>query len=185
MGRNIGECVATDKLSSHLVTTITKASRTFASHARLVEAGLLPVPSGVDISLHTNVGSQVEALSHTVVNYRWRREGDGGYGSYIPRALSNSLVKNYNTLISDRFIEDGSFLRLNYLQLSYSFDSSLIKKWHLNQLKLYASARNLFCLTKYSGVDPEVAYGGMSISIDGASTPAHARAYTIGVNIEF
>ena len=38
---------------------------------------------------------------------------------------------------------------------------------------------------KYSGVDPEVAYGGMSISIDGASTPAHARAYTIGVNIEF
>lgn len=144
----------------------------------------------VDYDVYNKARLWVESMNSNnnqseAVNYRWRREGDGGYGSYIPRALSNSLVKNYNTLISDRFIEDGSFLRLNYLQLSYSFDSSLIKKWHLNQLKLYASARNLFCLTKYSGVDPEVAYGGMSISIDGASTPAHARAYTIGVNIEF
>lgn len=119
------------------------------------------------------------------VNYRWRKEGDGGYGQYIPRALSSFYTSNYNTLVSDRFIEDGSFLRLNYLQLSYSFDSKLIKKWHLNQLKLYASARNLFCLTKYSGVDPEVGYGGMSISTDNANTPAHARAYTFGLNIEF
>ena len=119
------------------------------------------------------------------VNYRWRKEGDGGYGSYIPRALSSAYMTNYNTLVSDRFVEDGSFLRLNYLQLTYSFDSKLIKKWHLNQLKLYASARNLFCLTKYTGVDPEVAYGGYSVSVDNANTPAHARAYTFGLNIEF
>lgn len=119
------------------------------------------------------------------VNYRWRKEGQGGYGQYIPRALSSFYTSNYNTLVSDRFIEDGTFLRLNYLQLSYSFDSKLIKKWHLNQLKLYASARNLFCLTKYSGVDPEVSYGSMSISTDNANTPAHAKAYTIGLNIEF
>ena len=119
------------------------------------------------------------------VNYRWRKEGDGGYGSYIPRALSSFYTSNYNTLVSDRFIEDASFLRLNYLQLSYTFDSKLIKKWHLNQLKLYASARNLFCLTKYTGVDPEVSYGSMSISTDNANTPAHARAYTFGLNIEF
>ena len=119
------------------------------------------------------------------VNYRWRKEGDGGFGSYIPRALSSFYTTNYNTLVSDRFIEDASFLRLNYLQLSYSFDSKLIKKWHMSQLKLYASVRNLFCLTKYSGVDPEVGYGGYSISIDDASTPAHARSYTFGLNVEF
>lgn len=119
------------------------------------------------------------------VNYRWRKEGDGGFGQYIPRALSGHYTANYNALVSDRFIEDASFLRLNYLQLTYSFDSKLIKKWHLNQLKLYASARNLFCLTKYTGVDPEVAYGGYSISTDNANTPAHAKAFTFGVNIEF
>ena len=144
----------------------------------------------VDYDVYNLARLNVESMNSNnnqseAVNHRWRREGNGGYGSYIPRALAGFYTTNYNTLVSDRFIEDASFLRLNYLQLSYSFDSSLIKKWHLNQLKLYASARNLFCLTKYSGVDPEVSYGGMSISTDNASTPAHAKAYTIGLNIEF
>ena len=144
----------------------------------------------VDYDVYNLARLNVESMNSNnnqsqAVNYRWRKEGDGGYGQYIPRALSGFYMANYNTLVSDRFIEDGSFLRLNYLQLSYTFDSKLIKKWHLNQLKLYASARNLFCLTKYSGVDPEVSYGGYSISTDNASTPAHARAYTFGLNIEF
>ena len=117
------------------------------------------------------------------VNYRWRKEGDGGTNSFIPRALNGTT--NYNTLVSDRFIEDASFLRLNYLQLTYSFDPKLIKKWHINSLRLSASARNLFCLTKYSGVDPEVGYGGMNVSTDNANTPGHARAYTFNLDIEF
>lgn len=144
----------------------------------------------VDYDVYNHARLDVESMNTNnnqseAVNYRWRKEGDGGYGNYIPRALSSFYTKNYNTLISDRFIEDASFLRLNYLQLSYSFDSKLIKKWHLNQLKLSASARNLFCLTKYSGVDPEVRYDKMSISEDEASTPAHARQYTFSLNIEF
>lgn len=131
----------------------------------------------LDVESMNTVLNQSEAA-----NYRWRKEGDI---TTIPRAFIDALGTNYNTLISDRFIEDASFLRLNYLQLSYAFDSKLIKKWHLNQLKLYASARNLFCLTKYTGLDPEVSYGGMSISTDNAKTPGHARSYTFGVNIEF
>lgn len=115
------------------------------------------------------------------VNYRWRKEGDV---TGIPRALSSKYATNFNTLVSDRFIEDGTFLRLNYLQLSYSFDSKLIKKWHLNQLKVYASANNLFCLTKYSGVDPEIGYGGYGISTDNSKTP-RARSWTFGLNVEF
>ncbi len=115
------------------------------------------------------------------VNYRWRKEGDV---TTIPRALSNYYATNYNTLVSDRFIEDGTFLRLNYLQLSYTFDSKLIKKWHLNALKLYASANNLFCLTKYSGVDPEISYGSYGISTDSSKTP-RSKSWTFGLNIEF
>ncbi|MBP5513460.1 MAG: SusC/RagA family TonB-linked outer membrane protein [Bacteroidaceae bacterium] len=144
----------------------------------------------VDYDVFNMARLNVESMNNNnnqseAVNYRWRKEGDGGFNQFIPRALSGSFMTNYNTLVSDRFVEDASFLRLNYLQLTYSFDSKLIKKWHLNQLKLSASARNLFCLTKYSGVDPEVGYGGYSVSTDNANTPGHARAYTFSLNIEF
>ena len=115
------------------------------------------------------------------VNYRWRKEGDV---TTIPRALNGNLTANYNTLISDRFVEDGTFLRLNYLQLSYSFDPKLLKKWHLRQLNIYASANNLFCLTKYSGVDPEMGYGGYGVTTDNNPTP-RSKSYTVGLTIGF
>ena len=73
------------------------------------------------------------------VNWRWRVEGDI---TEIPRALRQT---GYNWLGSDRFVEDGSFIRLNYSQLSYSLDPKIIKKWGLTQLSFYVSANNLFC----------------------------------------
>lgn len=116
------------------------------------------------------------------VNYRWRKEGDF---TTIPRALMTSEnVANYNTMISDRFVEDGTFLRLNYLQLSYNMPSKLVKKIGLSALRFYASANNLFCLTKYSGVDPELGYGGYGVTRDDAQTP-RAKSYTFGVTVDF
>jgi TonB-linked SusC/RagA family outer membrane protein len=112
------------------------------------------------------------------VNWRWRVEGDL---TEIPRALRQT---GYNYLGSDRFVEDGSFIRLNYSQISYSFPPKLIKKWGLSQLSLYVSANNLFCLTKYSGSDPEVGYGSFGIATDGAKTP-RAKSFTGGVTIQF
>jgi hypothetical protein len=112
------------------------------------------------------------------VNWRWRVEGDE---TEIPRALRQT---GYNWLGSDRFVEDGSFIRLNYSQLSYSFDPKLIKKLGLTQLSLYVSANNLFCLTKYSGADPEVGYGSFGIATDNAQTP-RAKSFTGGVTIQF
>ena len=112
------------------------------------------------------------------VNWRWRVDGDI---TEIPRALRQM---GYNYLGSDRFVEDGSFIRLNYSQISYSFDPKVIKKWGLTQLSLYVSANNLFVLTKYSGADPEVGYGGMGVVTDGAKTP-RAKSFTGGVTIQF
>jgi TonB-linked SusC/RagA family outer membrane protein len=112
------------------------------------------------------------------VNWRWRVEGDI---TEIPRALRR---EGYNALPSDRFVEDGSFIRLNYSQLSYSLDPKIIKKWGLTQLSLYVSANNLFVLTKYSGADPEVGYGSMGIVTDGAKTP-RAKSFTGGITIQF
>lgn len=112
------------------------------------------------------------------VNWRWRVEGDV---TSVPRALRQY---GYNWLGSDRFVEDGSFIRLNYTQLSYSFAPRVIKQFGLNRLDFYVSANNLFCLTKYSGADPEVGYGGLGLSTDNAQTP-RAKSFTAGVTLEF
>ena len=112
------------------------------------------------------------------VNWRWRVEGDI---TEIPRALRQS---GYNWLGSDRFVEDGSFIRLNYTQLSYSLDPKIIKKFGLSQLSFYVSANNLFVITKYSGADPEVSYGNLGVVTDNARTP-RAKSFTGGVTIQF
>ena len=112
------------------------------------------------------------------VNWRWRVEGDV---TEIPRALRQT---GYNWLGSDRFVEDGSFIRLNYTQLSYSLDPKIIKRWGLHQVSFYLSANNLFCLTKYSGADPEVGYGSIGIVTDGAKTP-RSKSFTGGITIMF
>ena len=112
------------------------------------------------------------------VNWRWRVEGDV---TEIPRALRQT---GYNWLGSDRFVEDGSFIRLNYSQLSYSLNQKIIKRLGLQQVSFYVSANNLFCLTKYSGADPEVGYGSMGVVTDGAKTP-RSKSFTGGITIMF
>lgn len=118
----------------------------------------------------------------TAVNYRWRKEGDGADGSMvIPRAL---FGYGYNWLGSDRYVEDGSFIRLNNLQISYALSPAILKSIGLSQLSLYASADNVFCLTRYTGVDPEVSYGSYGVVTDNATTP-RAKSWTVGVTATF
>ncbi len=132
--------------------------------------------SRLDLEAMVNNNNQSQA-----VNYRWRKEGQV---TTIPRAMYGS-TSNYNTLISDRFVEDGSFLRLNYMQLSYAFDAVKLKKYiGLTGLNFYISANNLFCLTKYKGVDPEVNYGSYGAATDTGQTP-RARSYTLGITVNF
>ena len=114
------------------------------------------------------------------VNYRWRKEGDQ---TSIPRAMYGA-TSNYNTLVSDRFVEDGSFLRLNYIQLSYGLKAKSLKWIGLSGLRFYLSANNLFCLTKYQGVDPEISYGSYGAATDTGQTP-RARSYTLGITVDF
>ena len=112
------------------------------------------------------------------VNWRWRTEGDV---TSIPRALHNA---GYNFLGSDRFVEDGSFCRLNYFQLSYNLDPEIAKKMGIRKATLSMSANNLFNWTRYSGVDPEVGYGGMGLSTDNSQTP-RAKSFTCRLNVTF
>lgn len=114
----------------------------------------------------------------STTTYRWRKEGDV---TYIPRAMYNTA---YNFQGSDRFVEDGSFLRLNNIQVSYNVPKKMIKKYGLNTLSLYFSMNNLFCLTHYSGIDPEINPGTFGMAIDNSQTP-RAKSFTASINIGF
>ncbi len=114
------------------------------------------------------------------VNYRWRKEGDV---TTIPRAMYGS-ESNFNTLISDRFVEDGSYLRMGYIQVSYQFKAKWLKNIGINRLQFYASANNPFVITKYSGVDPDIAQWGYAPATDNAQTPRN-RSYTGSITLEF
>ena len=120
----------------------------------------------------------------TTVNWRWRKEGDV---TEMPRAVYN---QGYNWLASDRYVEDGSFLRIKYITVRYRFPSNWIKRIGMNNLSAYFTMNNLWCFTKYSGVDPEISictdtgrdyYG---IAVDNSMTP-RAREWTFGLSATF
>ncbi len=115
------------------------------------------------------------------VNWRWRKDGDV---TMIPRAMyvydDNS---SYNYQGSSRFVEDGSFLRFQNLQVDYNFPKKTLKKYGLNQLHFYVTMNNLFCFTKYSGVDPEISVGGWGIAIDNKT--ARSKSFTASLAIGF
>lgn len=112
------------------------------------------------------------------INWRWRVEGDL---TEMPRALHNY---GYNYLASDRYVEDGSFLRWNYTQLSYSLDPKISKRLGVSSISMNVNLNNVLVFTKYSGMDPEVSYGGMGISTDNSQTP-RSKQFTAGISVQF
>ena len=125
------------------------------------------------MGLESMYGTQNQA---STVTYRWRKDGDV---TQIPRALYGM---GYNYQVSSRFVEDGSFLRFNNLQISYSVPKKTLKKYGLNSLSAYVTMNNLFCWTKYSGIDPEIASGTYTPASDGATTP---RSKSITASLSF
>lgn len=116
------------------------------------------------------------------INWRWRKEGDGSDGSEIlPRALRNA---GRNFLGSDRFVEDGSFLRINQVSINYSLPKSLLSKASISSANVYLTLYNLFCFSGYSGVDPEVGYGSWGVSMDSNQTP-RSKSFTAGISLNF
>jgi TonB-linked SusC/RagA family outer membrane protein len=111
----------------------------------------------------------------TKVLDRWRGEGTS---NTVPRAVYSD--PNMNVRHSDRFIEDGSYLRLKNLTLGYTLPAALAQKVQLSTARLYLSCQNLFTLTNYSGFDPEVGAGG----VDMGTYPV-TRTVSLGVNIQF
>jgi len=85
--------------------------------------------------------------------------------------------------IADIYVENASFLKLDYISLSYEFDVSKVN-W-LQGLSLYVSANNVLTITGYSGVDPETTVNGLSFGIDQYNVYPKTRAYTAGLKVNF
>jgi TonB-linked SusC/RagA family outer membrane protein len=93
---------------------------------------------------------------------------------------------NYNTRCSDFWVKKGDFLKINNIQVGYTFDSKVVKSLHLSGARLYASVQNLYCFSSYNKYgDPECGQG--SVLYTGLDTGRYpnARTYAFGLNIQF
>ncbi|MEO9021880.1 MAG: TonB-dependent receptor [Ginsengibacter sp.] len=92
---------------------------------------------------------------------------------------------NSNIRVSDRYIEDGSFVKIKNVVLGYTLPQSLIKNAKVfNNIHVYAQVKNAYTFTKYSGFDPEVPGGILDTGVDRGSYP-QARTYSLGVDFKF
>ncbi|MCL7762614.1 TonB-dependent receptor [Polaribacter sp. Z014] len=104
-----------------------------------------------------------------------------GTSNSVPR-LTNDATNN--RLFSDFFVEDASFLRMQNIQIGYTFAPDLLEKVGLSKLRLYTSINNLFTLTDYTGYDPSINDGAIGAGIDSGNYPS-ARQFLLGLNVEF
>ena len=153
------------------------------NYARVLTEGQTSIwtNQSIDVVNRAKIGLNDPAGSAT--------DGDNVYllnpEATLPRAATNDV--NRNNRMSDRFIEDGSYVRLSNISLGYSFPKNLVKKMKIEKLRVYASAQNLFTITGYSGYDPEIGSYNQSAlmqNIDMGHYPS-PRMFTFGINLGF
>lgn len=142
--------------------------------------------SGNDIINRTRMnGENMHSFDNQLASTlkRWRIPGDE---TDIPRAM---LSNGYNWLGSDRFVEDGSFMRLKYITLTYNVPKSFSQKMRINSMRISATMNNLLTFTNYSGQDPEINIKSRDGSIytvgyDDSSTPV-SKQFTLNLAVTF
>ena len=130
-----------------------------------------------NLSRHNTEGMFDGKNQTTVVLDRWR----------IPGQITDVPRASFTLRNSTYFVEDGSYLRLKNISLSYNFSGKWMKKIGLSRLQPYFTATNLLTWTKYKGMDPEVNQYGNSGAVQGVDygTYPHCRSYVFGLNVEF
>lgn len=115
--------------------------------------------------------------------------GSALYLNDVSRLPGNNIltsglgIAKQKLVYSSYYIEDGSFVRLDNLQLGYNF--KLGEKSKVKRLRVYVTGNNLFVITKYKGIDPEVPQDGIVFGIDAQNYYPKTRSFTAGVNISF
>ena len=103
----------------------------------------------------------------------------------LPRAIIGD--PNDNDRISDRYVEDGSYLRLKNLALGYTFPKKIVKTLGVENLRVYCNIQNLFTITGYDGYDPEIGVSTMSVNVMGVDYGRYPSptTYSFGLNMSF
>lgn len=128
-------------------------------------------------------------VTQRVYDQRWHGEGTS---NTMPRVSYNGASNNKYP--SSRFLEDGSYVRLKNFQIGYTIPGKIMNRFHIKSLRVYATGQNLWTLTNYTGLDPEMhisdnvkrdTYGGdVAAGIDWGTYPS-ARSYILGLNLNF
>lgn len=102
-----------------------------------------------------------------------------------PRPIANTA--NNNLVISSRYVEDGSYIRIQNVTFGYSFPRDIIDRIKMSRLRLYATAQNLFTFTKYTGYDPEIGSFNQNVLLSGIDNGRYpiSRTFSLGLNVEF
>ncbi|HEY3401863.1 MAG TPA: TonB-dependent receptor [Ohtaekwangia sp.] len=149
---------------------------------------------GFDFSLllYASIGNEIvrnyerqQPMSNLLTYNINRWTGPGSTNEYPRLTTGNDTNGNYNGVLSDYFVEDGSFLRIKNIQLGYTLPAAISKKIGARKLRFYVAANNLATFTKYLGYDPEFATKDPNVS--GIDTGFYPQARTImgGVNFNF
>lgn len=103
-------------------------------------------------------------------------------GASIPAVsmTDNNNEKRFSTY----YVEDGSYFKMKYIKFGYDVPVNLCKKLSMSTINLFAQVENIFTITNYSGLDPELAVGGYGARVDNGPYP-RSRTFTMGVNVSF
>ncbi len=148
----------------------------------------------LNIFFQWRYGSDVMNANRIMFEGNYGNKSINQYKSYVDRwTPENTDSQNFRVggrgpagVYSSKTIEDGSFLRLKTLQLSYTLPKKFTRKIHLNTIQVFVSGQNLWTWTKYTGLDPEVSTRNSALT-PGFDYSAYARnrIYTAGVKIVF
>ena len=143
----------------------------------------------LNIFTYASVGNDIYRAYERNLNYtnrfsstlaRWT-----GAGTSFDEPRVTFVDSNNNTRASNRYIEDGSYLRIKNIQLGYKFPNSLIDELGFDEVRAYFQVKNALTLTEYSGYDPEISVGGvLNTGIDYGTYP-QPRIWSMGLNIKF
>jgi TonB-dependent starch-binding outer membrane protein SusC len=157
---------------------------------------------GFDVSafFHGQAGVQIANMLYGSI-YDMRYHNSTGIvncssdimGRWTGEGTSNTLPRNdylapfQNYWFSELYIQNGSFLRLDNLQIGYSLKDNLLKKAGLSYLRFYLAGQNLITFSKYTGYDPEIGSQGKNVLMTGADMGRYpvARMISIGLNLKF
>jgi TonB-linked SusC/RagA family outer membrane protein len=113
---------------------------------------------------------------------RWREQGDV---TDYPAPVRNDPKRNEYLRVSDRWIEDGSYMRLKNVTFSYTIPKAITSRAGISRLRAYVTGENLLTFTHYTGYDPEVnSYSGLQVGVDEGAYP-QSRTVIFGLNLEF